>query len=397
MTNRKNHDQKHRAGGRRTIGRGWAIRAGAIGMTLFAVLLGTVQAPTGAGAQATTVSPFVALDSTWSNVVASANQGKSPSIAFYGDSITAGYFASNPGTTDFVSDFRTFTSAYQAPASTGWEFASASLPVYTKVSGGWNIIPNTDAGFMGDGVGYGAVGTSGSYTFGPVEASSFNVMLNIAPVTGAFGYQIDKGPVKSIGGSGANGTKVTTVSAGTPGLHTITFTTSTAGLTGPALVVGVEPVLNTGSVVVTRGGIGGMQSSGPGAGTPSFAGYEVAETLPAPTISVFIFGSNDWYAGTPVATFQNNLVGMVNAARAAGSSPVLMVPPAPEYSTVATSVAPFTSYENAIVAVGNSMNVPVINLAQDLGPWSSTYMADPYHPNDLGYEYLAAYVFVALN
>src|ERR1700683_3396237 len=61
-----------------------AMRSCALTVTISALLIATVQAPGVPSVQAATPSPFVALDSVWSNVVSAANQGKSPSIAFYG-------------------------------------------------------------------------------------------------------------------------------------------------------------------------------------------------------------------------------------------------------------------------------------------------------------------------
>jgi hypothetical protein len=253
---------------------------------------------------------------------------------------------------------------------------------------------------MNRGAGYGAPGATGSYSYGPVEASSFNVMLNISPNTGVFGYQIDGGPMQSIGSAATDATTVINVSAGTLGMHTITFTTSSSGFQGPAIVVGVEPVVSTGSLMITRGGIYGMTSGQLSQSTTVFGGFNVAETVVDPAISVFIFGSNDWSLGVPVSTYIANMTDMVTAARSVGSVPMLMVPPEPEYSTSQVSGVtgiPFIDYESALVTLGSQLDVPVLNLSQTLGNWNSKFMGDEVHPNNVGYEDIAVAVYCAFN
>jgi lysophospholipase L1-like esterase len=389
--NVKVYRRGHRAPGRRMVRLALGLAAMAV-----AIPVGTLIAASGTAA-ASTQAGNGPTNPAWASVLAQVRAGKSPSIAFYGDSITAGYLSTSPGNNDFVSDFRNLVSGNLVPATPGYEFASDSLPAATAVTGEWNITPNTGYGFMNRGVGYGATNATGAYSYGPVEASSFNVMLNVASYTGAFGYQIDGGPVHSIGGSGTSATTVVNVPAGSLGLHTISFTTDNAGLIGPALVVGVEPVVSTPSLKVTRGGIGGMTSAQLSSGTAPFGGFNVAEDTATPTISVFMFGSNDWYYGISLSTFVSNLANMIQAARSEGSTPILMVPPTPENTSVGYSTMSYTAYYNAIASLGSTLGISVINLSQDLGPWSSTFMGDSLHPNNVGYQDIANAVFEALN
>src|SRR5580704_17732760 len=147
--------------GRRAPGRrmvrfvlGLAVLSVAIPVGALVAAGGTASAPTQSG--------YGPINPAWASVLAQVRAGQSPSIAFYGGSITAGYTSSAPsGTNDFTADFRNLVNGYLVPATPGYEFASETLPAATVVTGEWNITPETGYGFMDRGVGYGATDATG--------------------------------------------------------------------------------------------------------------------------------------------------------------------------------------------------------------------------------------------
>lgn len=191
--------------------------------------------------------------------------------------------------------------------------------------------------------------------------------------------------------AGADGlTKLTAVAAGAATTNTMTITA-----TGQIFIVAVEPRLTSGTRVrVSNAGVSSVQTSHWTANSTTTGGIPLIQAY-APDLTIISLGIVD--AGKiPAATAATIATDLktIGAAAAISGDVIIMTPPVP--NTATTNSANLANYVP-------SMNLPAFAVA-DLYKRCGSYslwnalgmMNDSLHPNNLGYQDIAQFLYGGL-
>lgn len=143
-----------------------------------------------------------------------------------------------------------------------------------------------------------------------------------------------------------------------------------------------------------------VNASWPGAGTTAWltntSGYSPANSLAAlsPNLVLIELGLNDYNAAVSIPTFKANLATMITGAKATGADVMLVIPTPPDLSY--GGGAPWQPYVDAEIDVGNTSDVPVIDLGAIFGGYSSSLTIDQVHYLELSNVWKAMAVDRAL-
>ena len=136
-----------------------------------------------------------------------------------------------------------------------------------------------------------------------------------------------------------------------------------------------------GAATVVNKGLGGEQTKG---GLSRLNGY--MQTY-HPQYVLIMEGANDAIWGVSPSTVKFNLAKMIDTVRAYGAVPILStITPDTRVSGLGATVA---AYNSAIVELGSSMGVTVVDSYGSVAPNWSNLTVDGLHPNDAGNEIIA--------
>jgi len=337
------------------------------------------------------VDPWIA----WADAYATAaSSGGQAHVAFFGDSIVQGYYATTPLYSN------SWVAQVQAAldTATGVTSGTGMVPAYERnmstatgdarwgVTGTWTSA--TNYGFLSRGRSSNASGST--CTFGPVTCAGFRIAYAQTSSGGTFTATVDAGTPENINSNGATATIVHDIAASS-GSHTLTITAPTSDY---VFLVGVEALRNpTTGVKTSRIGFSGAESA-------QLAGASTAITsLPAcralnPDLAVICMGLNDAFNATSAEVLAANLTTMAEAFAADGASVALMVPPPPN----PTFLSGWSVYADAIRDTAYSVQTGLIDLTDHWGSYgaSSGFYHDDVHPNDAGSADIAAFVAAEL-
>lgn len=165
-----------------------------------------------------------------------------------------------------------------------------------------------------------------------------------------------------------------------------------AYVNGDAYVLGIEARIGaeTSGVKVSRLGASGRRwqdifdTTNPGSSLNYLTATHVGADL-----TVFTLAINDADTGSDIATMKSSMATVVAALQAAGSDVLLVVPPQPNPSQTPT----WTPYRQALYDQAAVLGCALLDLTDRWGGYYATMMQDAYHPNNLGHVDIAQAVF----
>lgn len=318
-------------------------------------------------------------------------------IVCIGDSITVGVGATNKYVGSWPMVLRSVLSNRGASiGGTGWCFPWCNEGLTNDsrwtYAGGFNVYQFDDASTMNF-VTARATGATLQFTSDQpgtvVDIAFFNN-------SGAFTYSIDGAAAVTVNPPGGQTIGKLTVTGLANTTHTVLITTTTASFTHISAI----QVRNASSgLLVSNPAVGSSKTTpwttnGLGASAWYDSGKLTRADESAPDLVIIepMIVNDAQTAGgqVPPATSQSNLVDMIGAFRGLSSTPdILMVmPPTPNPANIPT--ATWTPYVQAVYAAADSTGVPLIDVADRWGSWSTAnglgLMNDIYHPSNAGYQ-----------
>lgn len=351
--------------------------------------------------------------------LAKAKAGVAPcNIAFDSDSIVAGFELTTREVNAIPEQVRAM---FQASGKWGNVYEGGPMAMAAADISGANDSRLTWAGgvsaFGGYGVTAGGVGLGGNsggvITYGPVNCDHFDIYDRLAALPGSPGWTwaIDGGSgtfVAQAGSGSGQGTRKTTVSAGSYGSHTltITFTNTQYGVVG-----GISPRKNTdaGGTYFCRRGVGGAAIGVAGTTATivwnNVVGIEMAYTTMSANLVVINLGTNpESVAGvyTP-SLWKSSMISLITTIQARGADVLLVT--APPGGQGAASFPGLDAYLAAIAPlayqVADQMNVGLLDWYWRWGPTLASatdqYFQTHVHPNQAGADDAALMHYAALN
>lgn len=243
-----------------------------------------------------------------------------------------------------------------------------------------------------------ATTTTNALSFKPTEYWDTAIQTYlIASGAGTFSTDIDGSGTTNTNANGSTGLAKVTITASSPGIHTLNwkYVSGTA-----AYAPGVEcynSQLN--QVMIVNCGWGGVTTTGIAAGTGAF---DPIQSLQFQAADLYIFGTviNDWLGTISLSALATSVQALITAARVSGDCVwMLSVPSGITNTPLATQV----TYCNAIRAVCQANNVPIIDIFDRYqsfeisNPLGMYYPTNSIHPSVAGYDLIAKTVFDTLN
>ncbi|BAK66410.1 hypothetical protein SLG_17350 [Sphingobium sp. SYK-6] len=243
--------------------------------------------------------------------------------------------------------------------------------------------------------------TTGTFTFTPSEnVTGFRVLYTKSTSAGVFSWKVNGGAAtnvnRQIGAGYALGELIvdaaTVPALATPGLHTISF----SWVSGYHAVISVEGLRDERLVNVYNAAI--SSSKAVDWPTPTGRPYYRKELLQTEQADLVIInlGINDWRAGNWTSAYNTALQSLITSAKAGGSDVILLCPcPSAESSGESISAVRQLAYNDAILALAASNDVPVVNLRSFYGNGDAAVsagylLADGIHQTQEGYAATAA-------
>lgn len=322
---------------------------------------------------------------TWAQAWHNAYQtglsgGGQAHVAFFGDSVTAGFYGSTPY----------YSASWVAQVAAALDAASG----YASGTGMVNAVEKVDlsdarfggSGFASGGDTGGYYGyrlqsstTGGTLTF-TATCTSFRISFLTGPGFATFPISVDGGTVQNVSANTAGyGQGYATIDAGSLGSHTLTVGTPGGG--NFVFVSGVEAVRSPLNGVKTtrmaRSGSSTVRFINNSVGFNSRAFMDALE----PDLAVLVFGLNDALDAIGTSAFSTNLTTAVGLW--AGSK-LLVVPPPP--STALIAGATWTAYADVIRERAATLGTGLLDFTDQWVSYaaSSAYYHDTVHPNATG-------------
>lgn len=312
-------------------------------------------------------------------------------VAFFGDSITQGFYGSEPYNTEgWVGQIRDQLAALTSvtPGS-GWITTTAEYDA--SMTNARRIISRTGTWTTGTTGGLyqrWMRTTGGTLTLGPVTCDTFRVLHVTVAGGGTWSATVDGGTPQNFTSNAPLGIAVETIAAGSLGSHTLVISSTNAANIFPLLV---ESIANSSSgVKVSALGHNGAQTSQLIANDSVWASRPMAlET--DPDLAVLMFGINEWFNGTSTETFRQNLTTAVQMFQSINASVVLCVPPPPD---PAEAVASWADYANVIRSVFATEHTGLVDITEAWGTRAASIAnyQDGLHPNATGAAVIASLV-----
>jgi lysophospholipase L1-like esterase len=335
--------------------------------------------------------------------------GTNAHIVCYGDSITAGYNATNKITGGWVGRLRTLIdTAVGSTRGTGFLWA---LSFQLSGTGGYDsrVVLSGSIGVTWGGFGSGIGPVSGpggaggggllyplsgqTITFGPVVADRFTMYFR-DNISGGFTTTIDGSASTTIAFGTSNTMKSQSIDVA-QGSHTLVGTATASSLG----VLGVEARQNgaTGGVRVSTIGYSGMKVAAFVDTALNYDGPLRTEfDALAPDLSIIMLQTNDSNVAnnTALATYKSGLQSMITRAKLTGD--VLLVSTTPQ-SILPTPIK-LPEYTKVLYELCDANGIGLVDVAGRFGPsgTSPAFMDDSYHPNDAGHQDIASAVFEAI-
>lgn len=329
--------------------------------------------------------------SIWTTAVDRVRSGLgSARLHFYGDSLTWGSASTQPYDTNaFPERVRAALAATVPNTKVGVVFPVASSTSRYVLSGTW-----TQSAQFGIANAASILGQSGagSAIFGPFTCDTFRVWYPTNTGLGDFDWAVDGVVGGTVSTNAAANVTYVDLPAGALGSHTLTLSNAT----GTLYIYGVEARSGAG-LYVARGGVGGT-TSGSWATNASFLNSIRAAFVSQPAdLYVIELGVNDWYQQISPATFATNMTTIVNAAKAAGGSVLLVAAPTPNTAPITTETNPWSSYVAQIAAVAVATGVSWCAMDNLLGARKNSLLyTDGIHWTDALHSEVATALATAL-
>lgn len=282
-------------------------------------------------------------------------------------------------------------------------------------------LPAQRASFMGDGGGFettgandsrvvlgdwtqdsfGVVSTGGALfqsltptvnamTFTPTEeVDTFVIWYSTFPSNGEFTATIDSGSPTTISTVSGSGLASTTVTAGSVGVHTLSFQHIDSNA---VFIIGVEAHNSTTSAVcVTNAGWAGALSNDWNRSDEAYAPI-FSVPVQSPDLILLDLGINNWREGTDIAGYTADMQALITAW--SPNSDIVIVTPDPS----STSYSEFTTVQNmgnfvaAMYSLAKVNNLPLIDNYARWGSFARasvpplSFYGDGLHPNGAGYS-----------
>lgn len=253
------------------------------------------------------------------------------------------------------------------------------------------------------GANYESIANGSTATFVSTKAGTI-VDIYYYNQNGTWSYQIDGGAIVPV----TPGSMLQVVKVSVTGLpnttHTVVITATAAGVAANMFCINVRSangldVSNFGSSGQTA--LTYLGASGWAAAVNNYLGI-------APVgIAILCLGINDANQGLGVTEFINNMTSIINGFQTAGSQVMLMTPMTPSQPSDGQSLsiptATWTQYRQATYGLADTFNLPLLDLSDRGGLWSVANghglmytPADGFHPNGLGYEFMAQALYNVL-
>ena len=315
-------------------------------------------------------------------------------IVCVGDSITAGKGATNRYTGSFPSVLRSVLSAQGATGGgTGWCFPFANLG--TTNDSRWtytNFGPYTS----GDQTTMNFVSSTTANATLSFTSDQSGTVVDIAYLnnSGAFTYSIDGGAAVTVTPTGTQTIQKVTISGLSNATHTVLITASTASFTA---ISAIQVRNSTSGLLVSNPAVAASKTTPwtTGGSLPWYVSGKFARLVePSPDLVIIepMVVNDAQTSGGLVApaTSQSNLVDIITQFKGLSGAPeiLLVMPPTPNPANITT--ATWTPYVQAVYAAADSAGVPLIDVADRWGSYSTAnglgLMFDTYHPSDAGYQ-----------
>ncbi|MBB5987443.1 SGNH/GDSL hydrolase family protein [Sphingobium lignivorans] len=237
---------------------------------------------------------------------------------------------------------------------------------------------------------------AGTFTFTPSEnVTGYRVLYAKSTSAGVFSWRINGGAAtnvdRQIGAGYELGELIIDAddvpALATPGLHTISF----SWVSGYHAVISIEGLRGERVVNVYNAAI--SSSKAVDWPTPTGRPYYRLELLQAEQADLVLInlGINDWRAANWTSAYNTALQSLITAAKAGGADVILLCPcPSAETSGESISAVRQGAYNDAILALGASNSVPVVNLRSFYGSGDAAVsagylLADGIHQTPEGY------------
>ena len=270
--------------------------------------------------------------------------------------------------------------------------------------------PSTITGSPASGTTLGPTGefiqlTAGQSVAWTLLGDSADILWTQAAGAGSFSWQVDSGSttnVSTAGGSTVDG-KITHISLGTPGTHTVTVAYATGANADISGIVEYYGDYTSGIQVHDCGHYGwttGNWVTSMNGGSAANSGAAIAAL--APSLVIITLGANDQFNGVTPATYQTNLQTIITDLKAQLTSPfpsfvIQMLPPRSGQSGYTYPWSQYVSAAYAVAAAdtsGPSSNSIVTVMDWTLGPRLlggdtdvyGVWAGDGVHPLNLGHQ-----------
>lgn len=285
----------------------------------------------------------------------------------------------------------------------GRGFIGAAKTGYT---GTWPVVA---AGAVGADQNYGpkrqavtlsAAGHSLTFT---LQGTSVDLMYGQATTTGTISYTIDGGAATTFntaaGTSVVDGGKVTSISLGASGAHTLVVSYSSGG---PCYIEGVVEYDGdeTKGIRVHDAGHHGWTST-QWANRNGFTYWMASIKTLNPDLLIYALGANDVTGGVSAAQSLTNAQNILGYIRGTGCNPSVLV--VPMFQRSETTAAAWADYvQNAYTLAASDPLIAVCDIsarmpAAGLGTNSLSLYADTVHPTDKGHSMVADAILSAIS
>lgn len=321
----------------------------------------------------------------WANAYAlQAGGGGQAHVACFGDSVTQGYYATEPfyqngWTATLRSALNTLTGV---TPGTGWTPMKDEFQIVddrTAAAGSW-VNATTGPSFFQNY--YYANGSGDTYEFGPVTCSAFKVMYLRVSGGGSFTVKIDGSLAATISCNGATAVLTQEISAGSAGSHTMLIEWAS----GNAFPIAVEAVSNptAGARVSSVAHSGAQCSLLVGQATLLGSRYCV-QAMGQVDLAVVAFGLNEANAGTSTTTYKTHMSTLIGDLKTMGASVLILAAPPPNTSFI--SAVTWNSFRTAMAELSVSLGTGLLDMTDYWTSYavSSAYYHDNVHPNNAGH------------
>lgn len=341
-----------------------------------------------------------ALLPRWRTAVSKARQGDARArLAVAGDSTSAGANAgTGTGGTSPKGAIR------RGPSRLAARLAAGGLPVNTGGTsfgsyGAADSLANAPAfdplltavsGFSPSSYGFAnawGASSAGSMTWTLPACTNIDLYTMLTGNAGTMSYSIDGGAAQTYTFPTSGGVGVINITGLTLGQHTIKidWVSGFNFVIGPNSYNAAVPAID-----VFNGGFSGSTTNG----WASSSAFEKGPSLKVfnPDLTLIYLTTNDQNQGVAVSDAMNNLTTIAGYARFGGGDIVLVIPHPINGPTAALQ----SSYQQAFINLGTTLNCPVLDLYGRGKTWASANtagrMTDNLHPNAAGYDDLWSWI-----